>query len=308
MGDIMKLKNKKHIILKPILVLIFMFFVCYKTVNFLSNNVTISNEEYVRLLLSDLYKEKDNNFYYNIVKIFSKNFQPENLLDIPENDEEYNHYKLEVKSKYVSNPNVITIKEPILYIYNTHQLENYSKDETDIYKVTPNVMMTSYILSDKLNSIGINNIVEDTNIRDFMDSNNIDDYYNSSRLLLNKIKKEHKSIKYYIDIHRSNREKNITTVNIEGKKYARLLFVINEETPNYKENLYLAQKINTRLNEIYPGITRGIEKVNDKEKMYNQDFDKNMIFLEFGGIENNIDEVINTIDAFIEIFRYIEGE
>ena len=110
----MKLKGRKHILLKPLLVLVFMFFICYMTIEYLSNNIEISNEEYVRLLLSDSYKSKDSNFYYNVISFFTDKFNPKEMLNIPENKE------VKIKNKFVSNPNKKIITDPVLYIYNTY--------------------------------------------------------------------------------------------------------------------------------------------------------------------------------------------
>ena len=45
-----------------------------------------------------------------------------------------------------------------IYIYNSHQLENYDSTNLDIYGITPNVMMASYLLKEKLNKKGLSTI------------------------------------------------------------------------------------------------------------------------------------------------------
>mgnify|MGYP003305959477 CR=1 FL=1 len=47
-------------------------------------------------------------------------------------------------------PNAVDIENPIIYIYNSHQLENYSSTNYEAYNITPNVMMASYILKEML--------------------------------------------------------------------------------------------------------------------------------------------------------------
>jgi stage II sporulation protein P len=67
--------------------------------------------------------------------------------------------------------------------------------------------------------------------------------------------------------------------------------------------------LNSRLNEIYPGISRGILKKSgdNVEGIYNQDIDENIMLIELGGINNNMEEVLNTIDAFsIVLKEFIE--
>ena len=270
----MKLKGRKHILLKPLLVLVFMFFICYMTIEYLSNNIEISNEEYVRLLLSDSYKSKDSNFYYNVISFFTDKFNPKEMLNIPENKE------VKIKNKFVSNPNKKIITDPVLYIYNTYQYEEYNSKD-NIFDITPNVMMTSYILSEKLNNLGISNIVLDINL----DSLNDSDYMKVTNL------------KYFIDISRDSIDSNVKSIKIDNKNYARILFMINKRSTNYSDNLELVLKLNSRLNEIYPGITRGISK--DE----NSDYDG--IRIEFGNIFNDYDEVINTVDVFSNIFKEV---
>lgn len=312
----MKLKKKKYILLKSIFVLIFMLFICYQTINYLYKNSDITNEEYIKLILSDSYKSKDNNFINNVVKLFSKNFHPLEVLYVKKESsiisykEEYNYDELKLISNHIENSNEINITTPILYIYNTHQLENYTKDD-NIDSVTPNVMMTSYLLREKLYELGIESIVEDTNMKDFMNTTfNKDEYYKASRTLLIDKKDKYNTIKYFIDIHRDTVNKKISTIEIDNKKYARILFVIGLDNKNYKKNYDIALVLNSKLNEKYPGISRGIYKKsgNNVNGVYNQDIDSKVMLIEFGGIENNIDEVLNTVTAFSIVFNEFIGE
>ena len=55
-------------------------------------------------------------------------------------------------SSYIEDPNPVDIDNPIIYIYNSHQLENYNNTNLDIYGITPNVLMASYLLKEKLNN------------------------------------------------------------------------------------------------------------------------------------------------------------
>ena len=54
----------------------------------------------------------------------------------------------------------------------------------------------------------------------------------------------YKSLKYYIDIHRDSITKDKTTVIINNKSYAKILFLIGLENPNYQENLIFTEKLN----------------------------------------------------------------
>ena len=50
---------------------------------------------------------------------------------------------------------IINLDNPILYLYNTHQLETYSNEGIENTTITPNVMMASYLLKEKLKSNNI---------------------------------------------------------------------------------------------------------------------------------------------------------
>ena len=52
---------------------------------------------------------------------------------------------------------------------------------------------------------------------------------------------KYNTLKYYIDIHRDAVSKKVATANINGKDYARVLFVLGTNNPNYLENKKLME-------------------------------------------------------------------
>ena len=73
--------------------------------------------------------------------------------DIEEDD--YNASVYEKITSYVENP--LKDKEnPVIYLYNTHQLETYSNSGFENSHVNPNVLMASYLLAESLNKSNIN--------------------------------------------------------------------------------------------------------------------------------------------------------
>ena len=95
-----------------------------------------------------------------------------------------------------------------------------------------------------------------------------------------------------IDLHRDAVSKDKTTTTIDGKDYAKVMFVANV---NYKDNIALANKLNDIINNKFESLSRGI--YNKYVDNFNQDLNKNVLLLELGGNYNTIDEVLNTIDA-----------
>ena len=234
--------------------------------------------------------------------------------DYLEHDDDYSNLEeLKKVSSYMEDPNPVDINNPIVYIYNSHQLENYNSTNLDIYGITPNVLMASYLLKEKLNSKGISTIVEDTNLTEFLNINGWDysNSYKASRIFILDKKNKYSSLKYFIDLHRDSVNKNSTTTTINNKKYARVLFVVGLEHESYEGNLKTSNDINDLINKYYPGLSKGILKKEGigVDGIYNQDISSNCILIEVGGVDNNIDEVLNTIEALSNIFGYyIKGE
>lgn len=237
----------------------------------------------------------------------------EKILEKEHNDDYSNLEELKEVSSYIEDPNPIDIEKPIIYIYNSHQLENYNSENLDIYGITPNVLMASYLLKEKLNSKGLSTIVETTNMSEFLSLNGWDHSgsYKASRIFVLDKKNKYSSLEYFVDIHRDSVSKNVSTVNIKGKSYARILFVVGLEHSNYSSNLNTMENLNNLCNKYYPGLSRGIYKKEGAgvNGIYNQDISPNSILIEVGGIDNNIDEVLNTTEAISNIlYYYIKGE
>lgn len=235
------------------------------------------------------------------------------ILEMNYNDDYSNLEELKKVSSYIEDPNPVDVENPIIYIYNSHQLENYNSDNLDIYGITPNVLMASYLLREKLNSKGLSTIVEDANMSEFLTLNGWDHSgsYKASRIFILDKKNKYSSLKYFIDIHRDSVSKSVSTVNIGGKNYARILFVVGLEHSNYASNLKTMENINNICDKYYPGLSRGIYKKEGAgvNGIYNQDISPNSILIEVGAVENNIDEVLNTTEALSNIlYYYINGD
>lgn len=323
-----KTKNIKKNFIKYI-ILIITIYLLYSLVSFVILNLKIvdTNEEFIEKILVDsnyhlLYKKRSNNFIYKISQlignlninkpttILEKNFGykfSDNNTFVYNKNYENTDSNLEEVINYMKEKE--TIKDPLVYIYNTHQTETYSNE--DLGDITPNVLMASYLLKEKLEKLNIPTLVEESNISEFMRINNwnYNNSYKASRFYLMDTKNKYSSIKLYIDLHRDAVAKNNSTVSINNKNYAKVLFVVGKEHANYKKNLELANNINNKIDDKYPQLSRGIMEKEGKgvNGIYNQDVSENCLLLELGGNENNITEVLNTVDAISEIIKeYID--
>lgn len=284
---------------------------------FINIKLYSSNEDFIINMLRDSnyytkYQSKNivlkiANYIYNLdikkpITLIENSFDYDH-----EFDEEYNPEVLEETSKYISDPNPIIVKEPIVYIYNSHQLENYDNSNYKNYNITPNVMMASYMLKEKLNDLGISTIVEEGNITEFIRINNwtYDYSYLASRYFINSAIENNKSLKYFIDIHRDSINKSQSTVTINNKKYAKILFVVGLEHKDYRFNLDLANSINEKIRINYPSLTRGVitKQGRNVNGIYNQDISHNSMLIEIGGFQNKIEEVLNTIEILSNVLK-----
>ena len=268
------------------------------------------NEEFYNKIINNSSSLTSNNImsYKNFKEII--NFKPNQLLN---NNLVYieKENKNEIVIEHVNNE--IQNKDPIIYIYNTHQTENYSTDYLADYTITPNIMIASYMLKENLEEYGIYSYVEENSVKEVLNKNKwkYAKSYKVTREFMEKRNKEITTFKYYIDLHRDSVKKKYTTTTINGINYAKIMLLVGLDHKNYKENLEEATKINNLLNKMYPGISRGIYKKSGPgvNGIYNQDYSKYVFLFEIGGVENNISEVNNTITALTEVLvKYIKNE
>ena len=298
-----RFKRKKRIKTRLIIYIFMLIFLIYLfNIYFIRFKFITSNEKMLNSFLSEI----GNNNVENILNYIDKN-----IFNSPV-------YLLESQLNYKKNIDTyefayVKVDKPRIYIYNSHQGEEYSSKYLEDYNITPNVLMASEMLAEKLNKLNINTIVEENNILDYMNKNNLDHSgsYIASRYFLEKTMKKYNSIELYIDLHRDAVSHSASYIKINDKDCAKILFVIGLENSNYQNNLGVVEKINNIINNKYPGLSRGIMKKQGYgvNGVYNQDLDSNVILIEIGGHENNIDEVNNTLELVsIAIGEYFNEE
>lgn len=201
-----------------------------------------------------------------------------------------------------------------VYIYHSHSWESFSPllkgvsnpDEAVSSNERVNVIAVGKKLSEKLAQKGIGVEHNKTNMASLLYQR--DWNYNYSYLLSREVVQSamasNKDLKFLIDIHRDSLGRDVTTKEINGKKYARIFFVVGKEHKNYQKNLQLATQLHQSLEAKYPGISRGVFKKDKSEGngIYNQDLSDRALLIEFGGVENDLTELYHSIDAFADVF------
>ena len=292
---------KKRLI--SILIVIVGIIIGYKTINY-KLNYKITNKELVNIIFENSLPKTEKQLSYKVLTNKVLNYYKDTLKLINPN--------LRNKEEIIVKPVIKEEKSPTIYLYNTHQTEEYETTTILDYSIKPTVMISNYILEEIFNNNNFGVYVEEASIKEILNNNNWSYSYSylASRTLLEQRKKEIPSLKYFIDLHRDSLTKDKTTVIINDKKYAKLLFIVGLEHNNYLENLEFTEKINNKLNEKYPTLSKGIYKKGGAgvNGIYNQDFSKYTILLEVGGYQNTPVEVLNSLiafsDCFMEVIKY----
>lgn len=200
--------------------------------------------------------------------------------------------EVELLKNHVNDP------EPRVYIYSTHDTETYDSSLLESYNIKYSVKIGSYILSEKLKNLGIPSYVEKESMGDYIKEHNLTyrNSYDASRYYANLRMTEYPSIEMIIDIHRDSVKASATRTIIDGKSYARVLFVVSADYDGYEKNMQLAEEMSAKLGE---PLTRGILKKESPSRLnlYNQDIKDKAVLLEIGGVENTIEEVSNTLEV-----------
>lgn len=275
--------------MKKYFILVILLFICLASIIKNNNSISITDMLYVS---NAHLVDKENNILNDMVYMVS-NIEITNPVSIMNNAFTY---KVELPDvlefSYIQNT---IVDNPKVYIYSTHPYEEYSDGF--------NVVEASLVLQEKLNSIGIQTIVEPRNTASYMKDNNISNAYSASKIFLTEALREH-NYDLIIDLHRDQVANTVSTkVDINGKKYAKVMFVMNKY---YEENYKFANKFNNLISSKYPTLTRGI--YNKYIDTFNQDVDKNVILIELGSSQNNYEEVNNSISILVETIKELLNE
>ena len=254
----------------------------------------------MELLLNKNYE--GNNVINKIINKVKKEYSPVNLLST-------NYYELVSEKKEQEQKEKKVNNLPIIYIYNSHQEEEYASNSFIESEIRPTVMMSSYIMKDVFDKNKLYTLVEERRIKEILNNNNWKYYksYTASRIYLDDAKNNNQALKYFIDVHRDSLGRDKTTIEIDNKSYAKIIFLIGLDNSKYEENLEFTTRINDKMNELYPDLSKGIYKKGGSgvNGIYNQDNSKYTILVEIGGFENNTTEVLNSTLAFCEVFMEV---
>ncbi len=198
-------------------------------------------------------------------------------------------------------------KEKRVFIYFSHTRESYLpllKGVTDPNAASHskvNVTLVGDKLKSALEERGVGTEVDKTDVYALLQKKNLNyaSSYTESRKIVEEAVAQRKGSHYYIDVHRDSQRKKVTTININGKDYAKVCFIIGGENPNYEKNLKLAKEIHKRISDKYPGLSRGVfeKRGASTNGKFNQDLSENAMLVEAGGVDNTMEELSRSMDV-----------
>ena len=308
-------KNKKHkkIKFKVIFFFISVFFSFLITIKFLSRySLPNQNKELVTFLIENnnpfIINSKSNYSYFHKIMTKLIDLDLSNPLSILDTNFKGLTKDVETK-KEVKKVNNIENSSPTIYLYNSHDTEEYTPTSFAEYSVMPTVKLSDYVLKEELEKNGFSVLIEEQTISSIRSSLGLNyaGSYKASRVLMEEAKKNNPTLEYFIDIHRDSIGYDKTTLNYNNKNYAKVMFLVGLENPNYAGNLEFSNRISELINTKVPGLSKGIyEKAGEGVNgVYNQDFSNRVILIEIGGPENTIDEVYETLLVLSEVLTEV---
>ncbi|WP_181350604.1 stage II sporulation protein P [Thalassobacillus sp. CUG 92003] len=233
-------------------------------------------------------------------------------IDVVQKDREAVDTEEQAPERPEPNDRESTNGKEVVFIYHTHNRESFlphlpeGTPSSEAYHGEVNITKVGDRLSETLKDNGIGTKVDKTDVTQVLNQKGMPYYqsYDASRPIVEAAATNDNNFKYFMDLHRDSLPKNLTTTTIKDKPYARLIFVVGAEHPQYEKNLKLASDLHKRLEQSYPGLSRGVitKKGAGVDGKYNQDISQNAMLIEFGGVGNNLDELYRSADAMADVF------
>lgn len=134
--------------------------------------------------------------------------------------------------------------------------------------------------------------------------------YSVSEVTVKKMLSENPSLQMVFDIHRDADKKENSTVVINGVSAAKITIVVatgqqDLVQPHWQENHAFAKLIDAKLNQHYPGLSRGIQLVDWR---YNQHLHPRALLIEVGCQENTKEEANYSMEMLGDILAEIIAE
>lgn len=193
---------------------------------------------------------------------------------------------------------------PKILIVHTHATESYSPEGANTYSAdksdrsldpSKNMLAVGEAVKKVFDDAGIETIHDKT----LHDHPNFNGSYANSLKTVEKYKAKYPSIRVVLDLHRDafvyeNGSKAKFVTKTDGKDTAQLMIVVGTnggglDHPDWRENMKLALKLQSKISEKYPSLMRG---VNLRQERFNGHTTLGSMIIEVGSSGNTLSEAI----------------
>lgn len=196
---------------------------------------------------------------------------------------------------------------PVVLIYHTHNAETYGATDKKPRLDGKNggVYLAGQKLAERLQTKQIRSIHSDT-IHDYP---SYDFAYNQSQKTIQDLLRRYPNPLAVLDIHRDALPQR-ETVTIGGRKVAKILFIVGTNArvshPYWKRNLEFAETVSNALEELYPGLSKGIMT---KAGRYHQQLHPRALLVEIGSDKNSTPEAVAAAELLADaIAKVLKGK
>lgn len=199
--------------------------------------------------------------------------------------------------------------KPLVGIYHTHTAESFIPSSGVAHKPggqVGEIVDVGAALVKRLEKLGVPAI----------QSKNIHDYpsfmkaYGASEITAQKMVTENPSLQMIFDIHRDADKRENSTAIVNGVQVAKITIVVatgqtDLPQPHWQQNHAFAKLLEAKLNQYYPGLSKGILLV---EWRYNQHLHPRALLIEVGGQENSREEAERSIEFLGDVIAQVIAE
>lgn len=205
--------------------------------------------------------------------------------------------------------NTLTTGKPVVGIYHTHTAESFIPNSGVTHRPggqRGEIVEVGEALAKRLEERGYKAI----------QSKNIHDYpsfmkaYGPSEITAKAMLAENPSIQMLFDIHRDADKRENSIATVAGVTVARMSIVVAKGQPDlvqpyWQQNHAFAKLIDAKLNQYFPGVSKGIQLVDWR---FNQHLHPRALLLEVGCQENSKEEAMRTVELLGDILAEIMAE
>jgi len=195
----------------------------------------------------------------------------------------------------------------VVFIYHSHNRESYYPElksgAKDPNSDTVNVTLVGKRLAQQLEKEGVGSTHSNKDYPSSVKGYNWNYSYKYSLQTVKQALARNDKLTFFFDLHRDSQRRSKTTATINGKDYAQVYFIIGHRNPNWRENEAFANKLHEKLEDKYPGLSRGVwgKTAANGNGEYNQSIAPESVLIEIGGVDNTLEECYRTAEALAEV-------